>query len=154
VSVPTMLNATDAGGRRRLFLLGALAVLAIVYAAIATHVWIASWMPLAPIMRRFFFVRLMLGPFWVAVILAPITVVATALRFNLGLLLLTLLFYEIVINVEYLLMAPTNLMAMFSQMTMFGWNFILQLPVWGLTLLVLKLTRSGPGKMGAQGAGP
>ncbi len=144
--------STTADGRRQLWLLAALAIVGVVYTAIATHLWIANWVSLVPIMDRSFLLRLMLGPFWVAIVLFPITIVATLLRLNIAAFLLTLLFYAIIINIEYLFMAQPNSTAMIAQATFVGWNFILQVPVWGLTVLALKLTRPRPEKTGAQGA--
>jgi len=84
-----------------------------------------------------------LGPFWFAVELAPITIVVSLLRLNIVYTMLTIVFYEFVMNAAVFAFAPWNYGEFMALVIFIPWNFVFQLPIWAVTLLVLRLSRCG-----------
>jgi len=92
-------------------------------------------------MRHVFFSRLLLGPFWFAVEVAPITIAVTLLRVNAIYAVITLAAYLIVMNVVELSFEAWRLSLLFAMITT-PVNLMLQIPVWGLTWLAIRGARS------------
>lgn len=125
--------------KRRFWLLAALAFLGIVYSVFATRYWMMSWIPLLPLMRQSFFFRLFFGPFWFAFELLPITVAVALLRMHPIHALATVLLYDIVMNVVQVASEPGGYGLFMVIAINIPMNVALQLPVWGLTRLMVRL---------------
>jgi len=112
-----------------------------VYSVLLTRLWMMSWIPLLPFMRESMFLRMMLGPFWFGVALAPITVAVTLFRSNPAAAVLTLIAYVVIMNVAQLAFEGWNTVMLIPMIANMPFTFALQLPVWGLTYLVARVLR-------------
>ena len=133
------------GQNKRVWLVAALAVLGIVYSVLATRWWVMSWLSLPPLMHEIPFGRQLLGPFWFAIELAPITMALVLLRVNPGYAAFTILFYEIIMNAAEVVFEPIyggGYRLHVGMIVAFPFNYALQLPVWGLTWLAVRAVRS------------
>jgi len=127
-----------------------LAVLGIVYSVIATRYYAANELSVTLFMGNSMFLRFLLGPFWFAVELAPITVVVALLRVNVVYAAMTVLFYEVIMNVVLSTYFPWNWGGFVAAVINMPWNFSFQIPVYGLTWLIFvyawDLTRKSRAK--------
>jgi hypothetical protein len=119
-----------------------LAALGIIYSVLATRLWMMSWSPLVPLMGHIFFFRLLFGPFWFAVELAPITIALTLLRVNLGWAMLAIFAYEVIMNAAEVVFPPAGYGVRVATVLNFPLNYVLQVPVWALTWLAVRAVRS------------
>jgi len=130
---------------KRFWLLATLALIGVVYAVVATRLWVMSWVPLLPLTTNNFILRLLFGPFWFAVQLIPITIAVTLLRLQAGYAVIAVVVYAIIMNVAQLTFLAgggksyTLPMIMAINTTL---DLVLQLPVWWLTSLTTKVKRS------------
>lgn len=130
---------------RRLWLLGGFAFLGIVYSVLATRLWMMSWIPLLPLLKRSEFFQAFFGPFWFAVELAPITVAVVLLRVQPIAAVFTVWAYYVLMNLTQVASEPSDYRFALL-LTMVGhapFAFILQIPVFGLAVLVRKIIPRG-----------
>lgn len=128
---------------RKTLFLASLAVLGIVYSVVTTRIWMMNWIPLIPLMERAPIYRLLLGPFWYAIELAPITVAAVLLRLRFELAIVAVFALFVVMNIAQLIFEPFNAALILSMVGNTPICLILQVPVWALASIVVKLADRG-----------
>jgi len=131
---------------RRIWILASLAVIASVYAVIATDQTVGLRSSLVLHSASSFPLRLLAGPFWYAALLIPITIVSTILGLKLetvaGIvtvseMVMIFVWYHVTgfwrVDLRTGTIVPEFIGAII--------NLALQIPVWGITRLVIRAVR-------------
>ncbi len=126
---------------RRAWFLASLAVLGLVYSVVTTRIWMMNWIPLIPLMERAPIYRMLLGPFWFGIALAPITVAVVLLRLRSEQAIVAVVGFFVAMNVTQLVSEQLNVAVFLAFNTPFC--LALQVPVWALTSIVVKLADRG-----------
>jgi hypothetical protein len=127
-------------GRNRAIYVG-LAVLGIVYSVLGIYWREANALKLIPMMDANTISSMLLRPLYTGVVLAPITIVLTAPRLKPAYGLVAMLAYGIIMTVAIFIFEGFDFITALGTFAVLPFNYLLQVPIWGLTLLVMFLIR-------------
>jgi hypothetical protein len=102
-----------------------------------------NWIPLIPLMERAPIYRMLLGPLWFGIELAPITVAVVLLRLRSEQAIVVVFAFFVVMNVAQLVFEPFNVGVVLAMVINTPLSLALQVPVWALASIVLKLSNLG-----------
>ena len=117
-----------------------LAVAGLVYAVLATRWYVEDWAVLVPAMNSIAG-TLLFRIFWFGVAMWPITIVATALRFDPTRWVAVVVLYQLVMTFSVFAFTPWNVGEAMGLILGFGPNFLLQLLIWLPTMLIVRSTQ-------------
>jgi hypothetical protein len=120
--------------------LGMLIVAGIAFSLLATHSYISNIASLIPLMNTAIG-TLAFRMFWFGIELWPITIAITLLRVEPPLAILTIVLFELLMTASVFAFEPWNQGEAFGLFIGFLPDLLLQLPVWLVTYLALRLTR-------------
>ena len=96
-------------------------------------------------MGRAFIFRMLLGSWWYGIELAPITIVVVLLRLRSEYAIVAVIVLFVVMNVAQFAFEPFNAALFLSMVSNTPICLALQVPVWGLTAIAVKLAHRGRG---------